>query len=252
MIIVSGASFPGVTFDGITTYLSKSSDYTGNSDSSTGIVSFWFRIEGTANKTWYVLGSDANSTGGFSVQRLSGAGGSFTAPYGFNISLASNASNRFQFGTTAGFTSSSAWHHLLASWNTNASSGARTSHLYIDDVSDRVTNIDTGSAFNADYTQSTHSVAADTAGSEKFYGDLAEVYFAPGQYLDFSNSANRRKFITDALKPVELGSTGQFPTGVAPILYLSGSKDTFATNKGTGGGMTITGTLIDSNTRPGT
>ena len=36
--------------------------------------------------------------------------------------------------------------------------------------------------------------------------DLAEVWIAPGQYIDLSIESNRRKFITAGSKPVELGA----------------------------------------------
>ena len=81
-----------------------------------------------------------------------------------------------------------------------------------------------------------------------FNGALAEVYFAPGQYLYFSIASNRRKFISRTGKPVHLGTTGMLPTGTAPLVYHhlddAEAVANFATNRGTGGNFTITGNTI--------
>ena len=51
---------------------------------------------------------------------------------------------------------------------------------------------------------------------------------------------------------VDLGADGSLPTGAAAILYLSrrnGAGD-FVGNKGTGGGMTLHGTLSEGSSDP--
>ena len=50
--------------------------------------------------------------------------------------------------------------------------------------------------------------------------DLAEVWFAPGVFIDFSNPANRAKFHDGAGRPVSLGVDGSNPTGSPPLLYM--------------------------------
>lgn len=50
--------------------------------------------------------------------------------------------------------------------------------------------------------------------------DLAEIWFAPGVFLDFSNPANRAKFHDNSHKPVRLGDDGSTPTGSPPLLYM--------------------------------
>ena len=91
-------------------------------------------------------------------------------------------------------------------------------------------------------------------GSGKIFGSLAEFYFAPNQYLDFSNIYNRRKFISSTGKPVFLGSSGALPTGTSPIIYNHINKAeaaaNFALNRGTGGNFTITGILDTASTSP--
>ena len=75
---------------------------------------------------------------------------------------------------------------------------------------------------------------------------IADFYFNPTTYIDLSVTANRRKFISASLHPVDRGATGSIPTGTAPIMYQSGAVASWQTNKGTGGGFTLTGALTAS------
>jgi len=148
------------------------------------------------------------------------------------------------------YTSSATWLHVLASWNTNFAALSKLSHLYMNDVSDKTVNSDSNPAFNVDYTSTNWAVGAITDGTTKLNGCLAEVYMAFGQYLDFSSSANRRKFISATGKPVDLGATGALPTGSQPTVYLNNPAASFGTNKGSGGDFTITGSLDTASTSP--
>ncbi len=80
-------------------------------------------------------------------------------------------------------------------------------------------------------------------------GCLGDVWWAPGQFLDFSLIGNRAKFHdTGTLAPVPvsmLGANGQMPTGTAPAVFLTGGKSTFGTNLGTGGPLTSTSVVED-------
>jgi hypothetical protein len=81
--------------------------------------------------------------------------------------------------------------------------------------------------------------------------DIADFYVNHTQYLDFTVTANRRKFISGTGTPVNLGSTGSTPTGTAPIIFLSGSVASWHVNDGTGGGFSIvSGSLSASATNP--
>ena len=85
---------------------------------------------------------------------------------------------------------------------------------------------------------------------------MADTWIAPDQSIDFSVTANRRKFIDASGKPADLGANGQTPTGTPPPLFLrrapSADPSTFANNLGTGGGpfiigggVTTTGALVN-------
>lgn len=56
----------------------------------------------------------------------------------------------------------------------------------------------------------------------QYFGNFAEYYFAPGQYLDLSVTNNLRKFITASGGTPDLGVNGANPTGTSPTIYLKG------------------------------
>lgn len=226
-----------VVFSG-SAYLTRGANYTGLSDSTQGIFSCWVKFTGGNGSTQYLAITDGGL--GYNIQR--------SDSNKFRVSL-TDGSTEFSFETSSSVTTASGWVHLLASWDTNYSSGNKLSHIYLSDTSSK-TVVSDGAAFTPDYNQSNHGVGANPSGAYPLRAEIADLYFAPGQFLDFSNSTNRRKFISSAGKPVSLGSTGSTPTGVQPLVFLSGQATTFATNLGSGGGMTTTGSLVDAGTSP--
>lgn len=84
-----------------------------------------------------------------------------------------------------------------------------------------------------------------------FNESVANIYYADvwgsiAETLDLSVSGNRTKFepLTDK------GSSGTIPTGTQPPVFLSGAVGSWHTNKGTGGGLTLTGTLSTAPSAP--
>lgn len=229
-------------FDGTNDYMLRGAGLTGAADSDTGILSAWFRIDGGDGATVRILTNADNtviiSKANTDVFRISVSG--------TNVSLT--------FETVATYLAGAAWRHVLASWSTNFGAGSKLSHLYINDVSDKTVTADTGTGGNVDYTSTDWGICASTGGATPFNGCVAEFYFAPGQFLDFSTEANRRKFISATGKPVDLDVDGSTPTGVAPLVYQrvadGAAVATFATNLGTGGNFSITGTLDTASTSP--
>ncbi len=51
--------------------------------------------------------------------------------------------------------------------------------------------------------------------------DMAELWFDPGVFLDFSDPATRAKFHDIANHAISLGLDGELPTGLNPLLYLT-------------------------------
>lgn len=234
----------GADFDGSNDYMTRGAGLTGAADSKKGIFSAWIRIDGGDSSTMHIF--DGVTTVGGSSVRVS------VFRHSSNVLFVqcfnSSSTLRMSLQTTGTYLQSAQWLNILASWDVASSKG----FLYINDVSDLGATLLTDDTL--DYTLADWSVGADAGGNTKLNGCLAEVYFAPGQYLDFSIVANRRKFISANVEAVNLGDTGALPTGTAPLVYQhldSGEAvANFATNRGTGGNFTITGTLATSSTTP--
>ena len=239
-IIVASADF-----DGTNDFMTRGAGLTGASDDDIGILSFWARFDaGTGGQIILdgdtVLGGGANPR--VQVNRATSSG--VVSILGYNLA----GTNILDLRTTSTFSAGTSWWHFLASWDLSAAA----THFYVNDASDKNAVTVTSSAI--DYTLADWGIGASPSGGNKFDGCLSEVYFAPNQFLDFSTESNRRKFISAIGKPVSLGTDGSTPTGVAPLVYqrLAGGEAVanFATNRGTGGDFTITGTLDTGSTSP--
>lgn len=105
-----------------------------------------------------------------------------------------------------------------------------------------------------DFTLGDWIIGAIGDSTLKFNGCLAELWFDT-TWMDLTVTANRRKFRSAAGQPVFLGTQGQIPTGSQPLIYCSLptkglSVASFATNRGSGGGFTITGALDIGSSSP--
>ena len=227
-------------FDGTNDYMLRGAGFTGAADSSTGIFSCWIRLDGGDGANRGILLNALQSV----IIRRDSTNKIFIAVY----NTAGTASLDVYSATN--YTASTTWLNILCSWSTNFTAGNKIMNFYVNSVDDKGVSNDANGAFTVDYTDTNWCVGTTNIfGGEKFNGCMSEIYFAPGQYLDFTNSANRAKFISGG-KPVDLGTDGSIPTGTAPILYLREVAASFNTNSGTGGNMTITGTLDIASTSP--
>lgn len=240
----TGVTYPidSADFDGTNDNLARAAALTGAASSKKGIFSAWVRLDGANADTRQII--QANG-GGLGIR--------FLTTNAFRITIFSVPSPSYftalEIGTAATFTSSSTWRHLLASWDLSVPGAV---HLYVNDVSDLTVNAAIDA--NLNYTTTNWFVGGTDVYFGWMHGAMADVYFAPGQYLDFSDAANRRKFISTSGKPVDLGATGSTPTGTAPLIHhhLADAEAVanFATNRGTGGTFTLTGTLDTGSTSP--
>lgn len=235
----------GADFDGTNDYMRTAAGLVGVADSKLGIFSCWVRLDGTPFGGEILSLSDAVS-GGNTLFKVTPEFGGKINIYGF----ASGPASCLRLRSNSTYSASGTWLHVLASWDMATGGTAR---LYINDVDecDAVTynNLD------LDYTLNDTAVGSNTAGANKFDGCLAEVYFAPGQYLDFSLAHHRRKFISATGKPVHLGLTGSLPTGTPPAIYLhlddGESVSNFYINRsGTSWDFSITGALATASDSP--
>jgi len=242
----SSYAVSAVDLDGANDYLTRGGGLTGAADSKSGIFSAWVRIDGGTG-TRRIVGSRVSPSLA-NRWRSSWLGGSFGG--GFLIAANNSAdTNILIIQTATHYVASSAWIHLLASWDLDAG----VAHFYVNDAEDLLAG-STLTNDTIDYTNDDWEVGANADGTLKFNGCFAEIYLAPGQFLDFSVEANRRKFISADGKPVNLGPDGSTPTGTAPIIYLdlaSGEDpDNFGVNKGTGGDFTVVGALEEATSSP--
>lgn len=228
-------------FDGTNDVMTRGGALTNIADSKSGILSMWIRIDAQDGATRRLFSCTTVQSCQLTINSSNLVTFLCQNSTPTNILVASSSST---------YTAAATWLHFLLSWNLAV---AGTGRFYVNDVSGGTYSVYTDDTIN--YTGSADwSIGASTAGSADFDGCMAEVYFAPGQYLDFDVVGNRRRFISANGKPVYLGATGQIPTGTSAIVYqhLSDGEAVanFATNRGTGGDFSITGTLDTGSTSP--
>ena len=224
-------------------YMTTGAGLTGAADGKVGTVMFWFRIDG-GDGTDMTIFTNATTVGGatsrWRVRRVSA--NTITI-----VGLNAAGSTILNIGTSTTYATSATWFQLLASWNL----ATAAAHIYINDVDDLTSTTLTDD--NIDYTVADWAIGGQASGGTLFDGCLAEVYFAL-EYVDLSAATNRAKFISTLNKPVSLGLNGAFPTGTAAIVYQhlddGEAVASFATNAGTGGDFSITGTLATGSTSP--
>lgn len=263
----AAATVDAALFDGTNDYLTRTGAFTGSpSSAKNGILSFWFRASATGTKNnEAIYGIDNPATGAQSLGAqcsLNGAG--FSDNFAAFVGTTSNQLQIDLLNSASplpnGFFGATAWHHIIMAWD--GAVGWSATRLYIDDVdktpASNASNFVANLAVNYtlfDY----YSVGSIWDGVYGQFGDkadaaFAELYFAPGQYLDLSASANREKFRTALGKPADLGTDGSAATGTAPMVYLhladAETANNFATNRTGKGNFTVVGALTTSATSP--
>ena len=213
----------GVSFDGVTDYLSRSTDLVGNVDSKTFTFSCW--VYGADRSNHLPLYSFPN--GRVQIQ--------ITTSGVISIKLYNASGVTIVEGNTSldGFTYKT-FLCLMISIDTTST---LKRHVYLGDL-DITSKFSWTTYTNADidFTYTTHEVARYTA-ARYAKGRLSDV-FLDYVYRDLSIEANRRLFITADGKPAD----GQ--ASLNPILYLP-MKDaaTAHINEGTGGNFVQNGVL---------
>lgn len=231
-----------VNFDGTNDWLTRGAGLTGAADSKLITVSGWLKVgvDDTLMNVW----SSATTAGGATVMhRVQRQADNSLRLIGRNATPSTiltivSSTNVAQVAD--------GWVHFLFSVDL-ADTGKR--HIYINDASDLAT-VDTYTNDTMDFTTGDWSVGAIPAGTGKLTGDLADLWIAPGVYIDFSVEANRRLFIDAGGKPVDLGSDGSTPTGTAPLMFFTNPTATWHTNAGSGGGFTENGAITDAADSP--
>lgn len=231
-----------VSFDGSSDYLTRGAALTGITDTKTGLYSFWYRMVASAptdivaaipraDKLTHRHDLKVANDGNISILGVNASGDAVISAGGVG-------------GLSAG-----TWAHVLLSFDVSIS----RLQLYVDDTDIPWTPSTMVNDF-IDYTTVDHGIgagwAAGSPGDSKSEADMAEFWWTHNVSLDLDVEANRRKFVTADLCPVDLGATGSIPTGTDPIIYLSGATASWHTNKGSGDGFTEIGALTDAATSP--
>ena len=228
----SPVNLNAVNFDGTNDWIKKTTDLSGNLDSKLGIFSCWFKLDATSTG----VREHFYSTTRFGIEKQ-------TDDTFRIVGSNSSASTKLDMDTTGTLTT--AWTHLMGSWDLANS----IIDIYINDSND--TNETTNADDNIDYTTATHYCGQETTEAGQIvHGDMAQFYLNFGEFLNFNTESNRRKFITAAGKPVDFGADGSTPTGTAPIVFFDGDTDSWHTNKGSGGGFTEVGALTTASSSP--
>ena len=232
----------GINFNSSAMFLSRSSDLVGNADSKLFSGSLWFAKISSSTGEGYIY---QPSTGGGWVKIDP------TNPTYVTISILTkdiSAINLNWSVATTGIVGASTWNHLAFSIDL---ASTLNRYVYLNDVlisSDSQFTVYTNSAI--DFTKPNHTIGtSSTGGMNAHY--LSDLWLAFGQYIDLSQSSNRRLFISSGLAAANLGSSGATPTGTSPIIYLSGASSSWEINKGSGGDFVeVGGSLADAPTDP--
>jgi len=216
----------GTEFDGVTDYLSRSSDLTGNVDSKTFTFSAWVynSLNTNTNNRIYSIGT----TEPFFIQHGASAND-------LEIKAKNSAGTVILTTTTAlDIITKDTFVHLLISIDlVNIANRA----VYIND---RLVSATWNTYTNdlIDFTQLNHDIANGTGGVP-WKGRLSNLYL-DYTYRELSIEANRRLFITADGKPADSAPL----IALNPILYLPmNDASTAHINLGTGGNFVQNGTL---------
>ncbi|MFA7408227.1 MAG: hypothetical protein WCY93_10480 [Anaerolineaceae bacterium] len=111
------------------------------------------------------------------------------------------------------------WYHVLGSWKTGENGWYQ---LYVNDeaVAGLPSLVEVENMPSNDTM--TRIYVASSGGSTYWDGDMGHLYINYQEAFDLSVTENRRKFIDASGKPVDLGATGNIPTGNAPTFYFDG------------------------------
>ena len=218
----------GVSFDGSSDYLSRSSDLTGNADGKTFTFSAWVYISGINE---YIYASRNAAGNDFYFQLNDG-----------NIYIGGDnvSGTRILFANTGVWTVVlDTWTHILVSIDL---ANTANRYAYINDVAQTLTWT-TYTNDTLDHTVETHAVGNSGTLGTPLEGRLAHV-FLDYTYRDLSVEANRRLFIDSDGKP-----SSTIPS--SPILYLPMTDAaTAGSNSGTGGDFTVNGVLDTAGRAP--
>jgi len=234
-------------------YLARSGTLTGVSDSSTGTLFYWFRSEGDSSDDILI------SIPGYNLDPYDRADNIV------NTSL-SDGTNSFSGGPPTSIFDGgppivpniydASWYGIARSWDVSDPDSANwTCVTVIGEAGSAPTifpvfssgEIRTGVGFNVKWNDEDVYVMGD--GFQTNYREVAQFWASPSVVM--TGAELIAAFWGSDNKPKSLGTNGELPTGTSPPIYCDGDADTFGQpNLGTGGGLTLTGTVTNASTSP--
>lgn len=153
-----------------------------------------------------------------------------------------NATSNFQM-TDGG------WHHYLAAWDTEQAQFDDRFRLFVDGAEDTlVPTVNQG--LDIDYAGTTNwTVGASVFGANNLNGALAELVFAPGEWLDLTDADNVALFVRNGRPTPNLAAGLPF----TPAVLMTGRRKnpaSFARNRGTGGDFVAEGGSLRAHEGP--
>ena len=228
-------------FNGSTNWLEKTSNLSGISNSPKGICCFF--VDGMGSSQ-YILSDFDSGGGGQQISiKTTGVGA-------LELTIADGV-DTYQVYSTSSFPAG--WNAVHMSWDADFTAGNKLIHIYINDTGGSYTVTTDGNAVNVPYANSDYWAigAQQSSGGGLLNACLAQFYFQPGEYIDFSNSVNRRKYSTSGFEPAFIGHNGELLTGTQPKIFLKSSVGNIGLNSGTGGNFdTLHGTFSACGSTP--
>ena len=182
----------GVEFDGVTDYLSRSTDLVGNVDSKTFTFSCW--VYATAANQYIYFSMPSDTVIGFYIQVQ------YVAGSGMKVQVAgyNSAGTSILLGTTTTYFAINTNTHICGSIDL---SNVVNRSIYINDILATTT----WSMYTNDFINTTNtinSISSYSLNATRYYskGRLSNVFLAY-EYVDLSIESNRRMFITSDGKP---------------------------------------------------
>jgi len=233
---VTGYTTDAVTFDGVSDDINMATWNTAPTDSGMFSASFWILRGNEGNDTIMEHGSQR-------VRIQAGAGENIS------ITVSDNVGTIIQRGNSvAGTLPISVWTHVGVSADVNSGDTSNL-RISIQDVPQAVNYLNLGTG-DIELSANDVTIGASNTGTQRTAMDLADFWYFPGVFLDWDLLATRRLFIDASGKPVDLGATGNTPTGSSPPVFCKGDATTFPNNLGTDNPFVVTGALANAPTSP--
>jgi hypothetical protein len=221
-------------------------------DSQFESASFFFKT--TTADTYSTIYQNAGAVSSYSCLITPASGGNQP---GFFVDMVdatdTNTMSNQTLGSPAGIPITDGnWHSCVLSGQSNLDAGSKVFRVYIDNVDIGVNYDDIHLSFVMTNNGVQFTIGDDTFG-DFFIGDLCDLRIDDKTWLAGGDipEATRRLLVTADNKPVD-PATATATLGTPLMLFSASGGDalTFATNKGTGGAFTLTGTLTDATTSP--